>query len=321
MKPYNKTVAGFWIFTFMLTAAYAPVLFQLVRFSLGSDLESYIPMIPVISVYLIFSCAGAVWPFKFPFGGWRNWKVADKTGMKNVDAGGAGAPPGPGVRQRLAAILLWALSGAMLVLQWSGLGFDGSAGEAAWMFLPMVAFVTALLGGVLFWYGMTAWRPALFPLLFLYFMVPIPDPAAHWLRLILQQGSADAAHAMFWLARTPVFRDGQTFCLPGLIIEVAEECSGIHSSLVLLITSLVAGRIFLRTLSARAVLTFIVVPLSLIRNGFRIVTISLLTIHVDPGIIHSPLHHRGGPVFFVLSLMVLLVVLWGLRKMEGRKEG
>jgi len=118
-----------------------------------------------------------------------------------------------------------------------------------------------------------------------------------------------------------VFRDGQTFCLPGLTVQVAEECSGIHSSLVLFITSLVAGRIFLKTLWPRVVLTLIVVPLSLIRNGVRIVTISLLTIHVDPRIIDSPLHHRGGPVFFVLSLMGLLVVLWGLRWMEGRKRG
>mgnify|MGYP003908365983 CR=1 FL=1 len=38
-----------------------------------------------------------------------------------------------------------------------------------------------------------------------------------------------------------MFRDGLVFKLPGIEMQVAQECSGIRSSLVLFITGLVAG--------------------------------------------------------------------------------
>jgi exosortase/archaeosortase family protein len=69
----------------------------------------------------------------------------------------------------------------------------------------------------------------------------------------------------------------------------------------------------------RALLVLVVIPLSLLRNGIRIVTISLLTIHVDPGVIHGPLHQRGGPIFFILSLVAFAGVIWGLRWYEKKQ--
>jgi hypothetical protein len=48
----------------------------------------------------------------------------------------------------------------------------------------------------------------------------------------------------------------------------------------------------------------------------RILTITLLTVHVDPGIIDSPLHHQGGPLFFTASLVPFLALLWWLRRKE-----
>jgi hypothetical protein len=35
---------------------------------------------------------------------------------------------------------------------------------------------------------------------------------------------------------------------------------------------------------------------------------------VGPQMIHSLIHRRGGPLFFVLSLVPLLLFLWLLRK-------
>lgn len=42
--------------------------------------------------------------------------------------------------------------------------------------------------------------------------------------------------------------------------------------------------------------------------------IGLLCVHVGPQMIHSLIHRRGGPLFFVVSLVPLLLVLWLLRK-------
>jgi exosortase/archaeosortase family protein len=106
------------------------------------------------------------------------------------------------------------------------------------------------------------------------------------------------------------------FRLPGISLEVAPECSGIHSTLVLFITSLLAGQLLLRRTWKRTVLWLAVIPLALLRNGFRVFVISELCVHVSPQMIDSPIHHHGGPVFFVLSLAPFFLLLYFLRKGE-----
>ena len=59
-----------------------------------------------------------------------------------------------------------------------------------------------------------------------------------------------------------------------------------------------------------------VIPLGILRNGLRILFIGLLCVHVGPEMIHSVFHRRGGPPFFVLSLIPLFVLLWWLRRGE-----
>ena len=67
---------------------------------------------------------------------------------------------------------------------------------------------------------------------------------------------------------------------------------------------------------ATALLVGVVIPLGLLRNGLRILVISLLCVHIGPEMINSPIHRRGGPIFFVASLIPLFVMLWWLRQRE-----
>ena len=97
---------------------------------------------------------------------------------------------------------------------------------------------------------------------------------------------------------------------------MAPECSGIRSTLVLVISSLVAGQLFLRSPWKRLLFAVIVIPLGIFRNALRIVILGELCIHVDPGFIDSPLHRRGGPVFFLISLIPFLLLLYYLRKTD-----
>jgi hypothetical protein len=61
-----------------------------------------------------------------------------------------------------------------------------------------------------------------------------------------------------------------------------------------------------------------VIPLGILRNGFRILVIGLLCVNVGPQMIQSLIHRRGGPVFFMLSLIPFFLVMWWLRKGDVR---
>jgi exosortase len=178
--------------------------------------------------------------------------------------------------------------------------------------------VTLWLGGFLFFYGSDVFKRALFPLLFLVFFIPIPSLVLDQTIALLQRGSAEMALVIFRLTGTPVYREGFVFALPGLVIEVAPECSGIRSGIGIFILSLIAGHLLLQTWWRRAVLVLLALPIQIVKNAIRIDALSLLTIHVDKSIIEGRLHHEGGAVFFMLGLVLIYPILLMLMKSESK---
>lgn len=189
--------------------------------------------------------------------------------------------------------------------------------------------LSAMMAGLLLWaigsfvisYGMHALRAGLFPMLFLALIVPVPgfilDPCVTF----LQAASAEAADLVFRLSGVPFLREGMVFSLPGINVEVARQCSGIRSSLALIITAVLAGKLFLHHLSGKLALVLAVVPITVFKNALRIVTLSILGSYVDPVFITGHwLHRSGGIPFFVAGLVLLSPVLWTLRKIERRTD-
>ena len=172
------------------------------------------------------------------------------------------------------------------------------------------------LGVFIFFYGVKTFKNARFPLLFLIFLIPIPSMLIEHLIDVLQKGSTEVASVLFKFSGAPFLRDGFIFQLPGIAIEVAKECSGIRSSISLFITSIIAGQLFLNTGWRKIVLTLVIFPITIFKNGLRIVTLGLLGSYVNPEILNTDVHKKGGIPFFFLSLMVLGVILWFLRRSE-----
>ncbi|OLD65753.1 MAG: hypothetical protein AUI47_01425 [Acidobacteria bacterium 13_1_40CM_2_68_5] len=199
-----------------------------------------------------------------------------------------------------------------------GLGqrYFGWAGEHDELSVAIFAVVLFWLGGFVLCYGVHTLRRGLFPALLLFLMTPIPEVFLSRVISWLQSGSAEVSYAAFQLLGVPVFRTGFVFSLPGISIEIAQECSGIRSSLALLITSLLAGHLFLRSPWAKALLILAALPLIVVKNGIRIVTLTLLSMHVDPGFLTGNLHNRGGIVFFLVALGLLASVLRSLQQLE-----
>jgi exosortase C (VPDSG-CTERM-specific) len=265
----------------LLTLLFAVPLARLFWYSSQNALHSHIPLIPVVVGFLLYSQP------------WRREATSGTSVLGSVALAAVGA---------VAVVAAFLLRSRVSVNDYLAL-----------MALGYVSFVAA--GG--FFFRGTAWMAAAsFPIGFLIFLVPLPDDLLNWLEHALVLGSADVAAALFRLTGTPMLREGTVLGLPGVTLQVAQECSGIRSSWVLFITSLLASHVFLRTGWSRVVLVAFVIPLALIRNGFRILVIGLLCVHVGPHMIDSVIHRRGGPVFFALSLVPLFALMLWLRRRE-----
>jgi exosortase len=247
-----------------------------------SETFSEIPLIPLVTIFLIYEKRKDI--FSNISFGWM-W-------------GGTFIVPGT-ILLLAGRLNLWQLSSTNLVS------------------LFVLGIVLVWIGAFTLFFGVGAFRAACFPLFFLLFMVPIPEPFLSKSVFLLQTGSADMTQWFFNLAGVPNHRQDLVFELPGVAIRVAEECSGIHSTLALLITTALASYIFLKSPWKRLVLCLAVFPIALFKNGLRIATLSALSIYVDPGFLTGNLHHHGGIVFFMIALVPMAILLRLLQKSEN----
>ena len=182
----------------------------------------------------------------------------------------------------------------------------------------MLSLICFWVGCFLLRFGLRAARKAAFPLVFLLLMVPLPGAVLQGAILGLQRASAAVTQVLFSILRLPVYRHDFVFALPGISIEIARECSGIRSSISLMLTTLILGQLSLQSKLNKFLLAVAVVPIAVLKNGVRIVSLTLLSKYVDPSFLTGNLHHRGGFVFFLLALGLVLGLAHSLRAVEAR---
>jgi exosortase len=196
---------------------------------------------------------------------------------------------------------------AGLLLYWWGSNAGYRLNQTDYISLKTLSVVVCWIGGFLLLFGTQSFRIALFPLLFLLFLVPMPTFLMKKALLILQIASTEVSYRLFQLTGIPIAREGIVFYLPGISIEIAEECSGMRASLTLLIISILAGHLFLQHAWRKGVLVLSTFPITILGNGLRIVGLTLLAMYFDMGFLDSKSlpHLRGGWFFFLVDLLVL----------------
>src|SRR5205823_1200173 len=233
----SRRFAGWCIYLVILCGAFALPLREFVAHAAHSDVHSYVLLIPFVTAYLIYI----------------RWKSLSRE-LSTV----------------WGYALLLAVAGAGALL--ASLHF-AELGQNDYMTLIALSFVCFVIAGIFLFLGSKWARSAMFPLFFLAFMIPLPEAVVDSLENASKEASAEVANWLFLITGTPFLRTGTLFQLPGITIAVAKECSGIRSSLVLVITSVLAANMFLRTTWRRALLVGAVIPLGLLRNGLRILVI------------------------------------------------
>lgn len=181
----------------------------------------------------------------------------------------------------------------------------------------MLALVLFWIGTFVLCCGMAAARQVAFPLLLLFAIIPLPRIALDPIIGLLQVGSAWSAHVLFAAVGVPSQQDRILINIPGLTMQVAQECSSIRSSSMLLVTAVALAQIFLNSFWTKSFIALFAIPLSIAKNGLRIFTIAMLGTRVDPAYLHGRLHRQGGILFFIFALACLFAAIRICKRAEG----
>jgi len=275
------------LFSILVTLMISPLLLPCVNFILKSDLYSYTLLILPLSAYLAYPI------------------------LKSL--------PAPTSRPWVLIGLLTACAALISCLTLDRLHSDSPSFQND-VSATVTAFVFLLWAASAYCIGLHGIKSVSFPTALLVAMIPMPILMQQTIEHFLQHASAEVAYILFNITGMTLLRNDLVFHLPGISLQVAPECSGIHSSVVLFLTSLVAGHLFLKSPLRRLALAVAVIPLAIIRNGFRVWTLGELCVHVNRDLIDSWIHHRGGPIFFSLSLIPFSLLLWCLWRQENRSK-
>ena len=178
--------------------------------------------------------------------------------------------------------------------------------EPTQVWLNLMPFFNLLWLPILFHLGQKAFRVLAFPLLFLFFMVPLPATLFYAMAFPLQTLAARNAAWMLDVLGVPVLLDGNVIHLTRLSLGVAEACSGIRSLISLFSVAVGWAALSLPGIWAMAAFVAAVVPITILANAGRVVTTGLIAewfgIEYGQGFFHT----FSSWLVFVFAFVCLL---------------
>lgn len=205
--------------------------------------------------------------------------------------------------------MIW---GALVLLAGAGLELVGRAG--AFVQVEAVSLLIILPGIVLFVLGWGYLKALALPLFYLQFMVPWMDDLIGRIHLPFQILSAEIGAYLLKAFGYSVFHDGIYIHLPGIIMEVAEACSGVQ-----FLTSVVAIGIPLVYLSQTswrraAVVLSAGVVITVLSNSLRVALAGMMGQKFGVDLLHGPSHVFQGWFVAWIGWIGLFFVNWALGK-------
>ncbi len=206
-------------------------------------------------------------------------------------------------RERLLRVqprpaLVWLLPLALAATAWL-LGDLVSVNALAQF--ALVAILVLLVPLVTGW---QATRVLLFPLLFLFFSVPVGD----FLLPLLMEWTADFTVAALRLSGIPVYREGLQFVIPSGNWSVVEACSGVRY----LIASLMVGSLFAylnyQSLTRRLAFVGVSILVPILANWLRAYMIVMIGHLSDNRLATGVDHLVYGWVFFGVIIMLMFMI-------------
>jgi len=228
--------------------------------------------------------------------GWLAWRYLEKAGRP-----GAGEV-GPGVASLVAGCIthLFAVTLGLAVIDFIALAM-------------VLRGLAVCVGGRPWASGFT------FPILFLFFMFPLPGLLTAMAALWLQNWVSACSAAVLELF-TVCYRRGHSLLLAGVNepLVVAAECSGLRQIVAFVALGALIGYLGLRTGWGRTLLLLAAVPVAILANVTRVLLMAAGAIFFGTGWLSGWLHTAPALVTLPLGLALFGLVAWGVSSLEGK---
>ena len=177
--------------------------------------------------------------------------------------------------------------------------------------------IFSLIGLILFNYGKALFKLLSFPLLFLFFMIPVPVSVISLISLPLQGMATDVSAVIIRLASIPVYQEGHMLYFVETQLEVAEACSGIHSIVALIMLSTVLVYVYPMKNKSRLILILSAIPIALFANIVRVSGTGILAHFYGASVARGFLHEFSGMAVFIFGLFLLMLEYKAIRRIEA----
>lgn len=168
------------------------------------------------------------------------------------------------------------------------------------LLLPLLAFTAIWAAG-----GHTLARRAAFPVLYLYFALPVWDV----IDAPLQSLTTTASLGLLRLTGIPVYAEGTVIHIPEGSFEIATSCNGLHFVIVALAIATVHGYVERYDRRSRVLLLLVATALAIATNLVRIfcVIVAGHLTHMQHFLVRVD-HYYFGWVLFAFSLLLYVFV-------------
>ena len=175
--------------------------------------------------------------------------------------------------------------------------------------ISLYGFLIALVG-IAYAYMGSATRIVIIPILFLFFMIPLPGIFLFRLSSELQLLSSQIGVAVIRLFDISVFLEGNVIDLGRFKLQVVEACSGLRYLFPLISLSFIAAYFFSVAYWKRTIIVVSSVPITILMNSFRIGVIGVLVEYWGIEQAEGFLHDFEGWVVFMFSIGIILLEMW-----------
>lgn len=175
--------------------------------------------------------------------------------------------------------------------------------------LDVGAQIPLVMSALLLTRGWAAVRLMALPILFLFFIIPLPSPLVDAMTGPLKMAASYVAEMLLYEAGYPIGREGVMLTIGSYRLMVADACAGLNSIFALEAVGVFYISVIGHTnIRRNLTLALLVLPITFISNVARVATLVLVTYYFGDGVGRSFVHEFAGIFLFVIASILLIML-------------